>query len=98
MMELDQDALTEAVAAFHDTYDLDCGDKAIGAAIRAYLSAAHMRPRYCLAVDEDTPCKCGATKEGNDPVNGVCQAQSLRPSPYPLIQMVLVHKETGELV
>lgn len=50
------------------------------------------RPKFCLAVDEATPCACGATNEGNDPVRGVCQARHPYPRPKPLVRMVLVNR------
>lgn len=57
-----------------------------------------MRPAYCEAIDEDTPCICGATKEGADPVRGVCQARRSGPKPQPLVHIVLIDKVTGEVV
>lgn len=56
------------------------------------------RPTYCEAIDEDTPCICGATKEGKDPVRGVCQAMRTGPKPRALVQIVLIHRDTGEIV
>lgn len=58
----------------------------------------HIYPKWCLAVDEETPCACGATKEGNDPVRGVCQARMNRPKPEPLVYLVLIDKRSGEIV
>lgn len=55
------------------------------------------RPDYCLALDEQTPCACGATVEGKDPVRGVCQARYNWPKPEPLIQIVLIDKDRGML-
>jgi hypothetical protein len=52
-----------------------------------------MRPDYCLAIEEDTPCACGATKEGKDPVRGVCQARHPYPKPTPYIEVILIDKE-----
>lgn len=57
-----------------------------------------MRPEYCEAVDEDTPCICGATKDGKDPVRGVCQARRMYPKPEPLVRLVLTHRDTGEII
>jgi hypothetical protein len=57
-----------------------------------------MRPEYCEAVDEDTPCICGATKEGKDPVRGVCQARRNYPKPQALVEIVLTDRDTGEIV
>ncbi len=57
-----------------------------------------MRPNYCEAIDEETPCICGATKEGNDPVRGVCQARYNGRKPQSLLQLVLLDKDTGEIV
>lgn len=57
-----------------------------------------MRPKYCEAEGEDDPCICGATKEGKDPVRGVCQARYPYPKPEPLVRLVLIDKETGEIV
>lgn len=57
-----------------------------------------MRPEYCEAVDEDTPCICGATKEGKDPVRGFCQARRNYPRPVPLVQIILIDKRTGDIV
>lgn len=55
-----------------------------------------MRPEYCEAIDEDTPCICGATKEGNDPVRGVCQARIPRSKPEPYLRIILTYRDTGE--
>lgn len=55
------------------------------------------RPEYCLAISEDLPCACGATASGKDPVHGVCQARTNRPRPEPLLEFVLVHKDTNEI-
>jgi hypothetical protein len=57
-----------------------------------------MRPKYCQAVDEDTPCICGATKEGKDPVRGVCQALRNGPEPRALVELVLIDRDTGAVV
>lgn len=59
-----------------------------------------MRPLYCIAPPEETglPCACGATISGNDKVGGVCQAKYNKPRPKPLITLVLIDKETGEIV
>lgn len=57
-----------------------------------------MRPDYCEAIDEDTPCVCGATKEGKDPVRGVCQARNNGPKPMPLVEIILIDKRTGKPV
>lgn len=54
-----------------------------------------IRPRWCQAVNEETPCRCGATASGKDPVRGVCQAINARPEPQPYIRLILTHKETG---
>lgn len=56
------------------------------------------RPQYCLAVDEQTPCACGATVEGKDPVRGICQARRNYPAPTPLVELVLIDKDSGEIV
>jgi predicted amidophosphoribosyltransferase len=59
------------------------------------------RPEYCGArsEEEDPVCPaCGATVEGDDPVNGVCQARNPRPAPEPYLSLVLLDKETGEIV
>ena len=42
-------------------------------------------PAYCLATDEDTPCKCGATRE-----RGVCRAVHRGPPPDPGFEIVMV--------
>lgn len=42
-------------------------------------------PEYCLAVDEDTPCACGATKE-----RGRCCARKMGPPPTPTVEVVMV--------
>lgn len=57
-----------------------------------------MRPEYCLAEDEDIPCACGASKEGKDPVRGVCQARHCRPPPRPFLHLDLIDKDTGDVV
>lgn len=65
-----------------------------------------VRPDYCEADADDLafpigphrPCVCGATVSGKDPVRGVCQARHNRPKPQPLVQIVLIDKETGEIV
>ncbi len=59
-----------------------------------------MRPKYCEAPPEESglPCICGATVEGKDPVRGVCQALHNYPKPVPLVRLVLVHRDTGELI
>jgi hypothetical protein len=56
------------------------------------------RPDFCPC-EAETPDQCpacGATVSGNDPVRGVCQARAwrLRPS----VQLVLIDKQTGEIV
>jgi hypothetical protein len=57
------------------------------------------RPQYCPCKDDTPdPCPaCGATIEGNDPVRGVCQAR-YGYKPEPLVHLVLIDKETGEIV
>lgn len=55
-----------------------------------------VRPEYCEAIDEDTPCVCGATKEGNDLVRGVCQARIPQSRPEPYLRIILTHRDTGE--
>ena len=57
------------------------------------------RPDYCpdLAENDDCPA-CGATVEGNDPVNGVCQARFSGPEPKPLVELILIDRRTGERV
>ncbi len=67
-----------------------------------------IRPEYCPELDADDsvfpigphrPCPaCGATVSGNDPVRGVCQARKPGPKPQPLVLLVLIDKETGEVV
>ncbi len=67
-----------------------------------------MRPEYCPDLDADNlvfpvgphrPCPaCGATVSGRDPVRGVCQASRNGPRPRALVQIVLLDKDTGEVV
>ena len=59
-----------------------------------------MRPSYGPCTEETPdPCPaCGATVAGDDPVRGVCQARKSGPPPSPTVQLVLIHKETGEVV
>lgn len=59
-----------------------------------------MRPEYCPCKEETPdPCPaCGATVSGNDPVNGVCQARQMRSPPVPFLSLVLVDKNSGEVV
>ena len=58
------------------------------------------RPYYCPCYEETPdPCPaCGATVEGNDPVGGVCQSVTNRCKPEPLVRLVLVHRDTGEVI
>lgn len=59
------------------------------------------RPLYCQCADESPdPCPaCGATVDGNDRVNGICQAQRSGRDPREwLPQLILVHRDTGERV
>lgn len=58
------------------------------------------RPDYCPCVSETPdPCPaCGATVSGIDPVRGVCQARHNRTAPVPYLSLVLVHKDTNEIV
>lgn len=55
------------------------------------------RQLYCPCENETPdPCPaCGATVAGNDPVRGVCQALRGR-QPQPLVELVLVHRDTGQ--
>jgi hypothetical protein len=46
---------------------------------------ARFGPEYCLAVDECTPCACGATPE-----RGICRARKNGPAPQPLVEVVMV--------
>ena len=57
------------------------------------------RPKYCpCKYETPDPCPaCGATVEGKDAVRGVCQATH-GPKPEPLVHLVLIDKETGEIV
>lgn len=58
------------------------------------------RPDYCPCEDElPDPCPaCGATVKGDDPVRGVCQARrGAKPSDYRL-SLILVHRDSGEIV
>ena len=57
------------------------------------------RPYYCPCIEETPdPCPaCGATVGGKDPVRGVCQAR-YGVKPEPLVSLVLIDKETGEIV
>lgn len=59
-----------------------------------------MRPDYCPCREETPdPCPaCGATVSGDDPVRGVCQARKSGPPPSPMVQLILIDKETGEVV
>lgn len=58
-----------------------------------------MRPEYCTDLREDQDCPlCGATVSGNDPVRGVCQARNPRPKPKPYLSLVLIDKQSGEIV
>lgn len=56
------------------------------------------RPDYCRVTEDQDPClACGATKSGNDPVRGLCQARYRGAPPnegYPLI--ILTDKATGK--
>lgn len=56
-----------------------------------------MRPLYCEAPPEESgsPCVCGATVEGKDPVRGICQARHRGPKPEPLVRLILVHRDMG---
>lgn len=60
------------------------------------------RPEWCsddLDDTKDDPCPlCGATPSGKDPVRGVCQAWHNRPRPRPLVELILVRRDTGERV
>ena len=57
------------------------------------------RPLYCPPLDENLSCpECGATVEGNDPVQGVCQAIRSGPAPKPLVEIVLIDQKTGKVV
>jgi hypothetical protein len=59
------------------------------------------RPEYCPCVDEEThpTCPlCPATVAGKDIVQGVCQARQRGPAPKELVQLVVVHRDTGERV
>ena len=52
------------------------------------------RPLYCPDLKEDEDCPaCGATAE-----RGVCQAIRRGPEPRQLVELVLVRKETGEVI
>lgn len=59
-----------------------------------------MRPNYCPCQEETPdPCPaCGATVSGDDRVRGVCQARFAGPPPKSLVQIVLLDKDTGEVV
>jgi len=59
-----------------------------------------MRPDYCPCENEQPdPCPaCGATASGNDPVHGVCQSRFNRSAPKPFLDLVLVDKQSGEVV
>jgi len=67
-----------------------------------------MRPDYCPDLDADDlvfpigphrPCPaCGATVNGKDPVRGVCQARYTTRRPPCPVQIVLIDKDTGEVV
>jgi hypothetical protein len=67
---------------------------------------AMMRPEYCEADADDLtfpigphrPCVCGATVDGNDEVQGTCQARNRGPKPEALVRLVLIDKETGMIV
>ncbi len=58
------------------------------------MSVIKDRPLYCpdLKDDEDCPA-CDATVE-----RGVCLAIRSGPEPRPLVELVLVHRNTGEIV
>lgn len=60
------------------------------------------RPDYCpddMSEETDDPCPaCGATVSGKDPVRGVCQARHNGPRPRPLVELILVRRDTGERV
>lgn len=57
------------------------------------------RIEYCPCDnDAPDPCPaCGATLSGDDPVRGICQAESLR-YPFENPKIILVHRDTGEPV
>lgn len=59
-----------------------------------------MRLEWCEAPPEESgrPCICGATVKGDDPVHGVCQSRRNRARPIPDVYLVLVDKETDEIV
>ncbi len=55
------------------------------------------KPDYCPELRDDEDCSvCGATVAGDDPVNGVCQARFRGSAPAPLVEIILVHKDTGK--
>lgn len=58
------------------------------------------RPKYCPCKNErPDPCPaCGATVEGNDAVHGVCQAINQYGPPEEYLSLVLLDKESGEIV
>ncbi len=59
------------------------------------------RPEYCPCHDEGPdPCPaCGATVKGDDPVSGFCQARCSGRDPREWMpRLVLVHRDTGELI
>lgn len=63
------------------------------------------RPRHCPCREESPdPCPaCGATVSGNDLVHGVCQAthgyfDPSGPENDYGVRLVLVHRNTGELI
>ena len=49
---------------------------------------------YCPdELDPDKPCPaCG------EPPEGACRAIYNRPEPRPLVELILVHRDTGEIV
>ena len=52
------------------------------------------RPLYCPDLKEDETCPaCGASPE-----RGVCQAIRSGPAPRPLVEIILVHRDTGKPV
>ncbi len=60
------------------------------------------RPDYCPDMPDESlnlPCPaCGAMPDGSDPTGGVCQARYPYPRPKPLVELVLIDKETNEIV
>lgn len=55
--------------------------------------------KYCPCREETPdPCPlCGATVEGNDKVNGVCQYPFPSPTNYG-IEMILLDKRSGKII